>query len=45
VNVCERLNIRSPKDADKLKEAKDEVYLKGFYEGIMLVGQCKGMKV
>lgn len=45
VTMCEKLDIKSPKDAEKLKAAKDEVYLKGFYEGIMLVGDFKGMKV
>jgi leucyl-tRNA synthetase len=45
VTMCERLSIRSPKDADLLKKAKDEVYLKGYYEGVMIVGECKGMKV
>ena len=45
VVMCERLDIKSSKDKDKLKAAKDEVYLKGFYEGIMIVGDCKGMKV
>jgi len=45
VTMCERLDIKSSKDTEKLKKAKDEVYLKGFYEGIMLVGECKGMKV
>jgi leucyl-tRNA synthetase len=45
VVMCDRLNIKSPKDTEKLKIAKDEVYLKGFYEGILLVGECKGMKV
>lgn len=45
VVMCERLDIKSSKDTEKLKKAKDEVYLKGFYEGVMLVGQCKGMKV
>jgi leucyl-tRNA synthetase len=43
--MCERLDIKSSKDTEKLKKAKDEVYLKGFYEGVMLVGECKGMKV
>ena len=43
--MCERLDIKSCKDTEKLKKAKDEVYLKGFYEGTMLVGECKGMKV
>eukprot|EP01038_Epipyxis_sp_PR26KG_P005664 gene5664-7821_t len=45
VVMCEKLEIVSSKDKDKLKLAKDEVYLKGFYEGIMLVGSCAGMKV
>jgi leucyl-tRNA synthetase len=43
--MCERLDIKSSKDTEKLKAAKDEVYLKGFYEGVMLVGPCAGMKV
>ena len=45
VTMCERLDIKSTKDTLKLKQAKDEVYLKGFYEGVMLVGECAGMKV
>ena len=45
VEMCERLDIKSCKDTEKLKKAKDEVYLKGFYEGVMLVGECAGMKV
>lgn len=45
VTMCERLNIKSPKDTENLKKAKDEVYLKGYYEGIMLVGDCAGMNV
>lgn len=45
MTMCERLDIKSTKDTLKLKEAKDEVYLKGFYEGVMLVGECAGMKV
>ena len=28
-----------------MTEAKDKVYLKGFYEGIMLSGLCVGMRV
>ena len=45
VTMCEKLDIKSSKDKDKLKTAKDEVYLKGFYTGVMTVGPCKGMKV
>lgn len=45
VLMCEKLGIKSSKETDKLKLAKDEVYTKGFYEGILLVGEYKGMKV
>mmetsp|Transcript_15483 Transcript_15483/g.10851 ORF Transcript_15483/g.10851 Transcript_15483/m.10851 type:complete len:198 (-) Transcript_15483:1620-2213(-) len=43
--AVEKLKIQSHKDADKLAEAKKEVYLKGFNEGIMDIGDCKGMTV
>ena len=39
------MKIQSQKDKEKLTEAKDKVYLKGFYEGKMLVGVGKDMKV
>lgn len=45
VTLYEKLNIQSQNDKDKLKEAKDLAYLKGFYDGKLLVGQYKGMKV
>ncbi|KAG5179721.1 leucyl-tRNA synthetase [Tribonema minus] len=43
--MCEKLKIKSCKDVDKLKAAKEEVYLKGFYEGVMEVGPYAGDKV
>ena len=45
VKLVEDMKIQSQKDKDKLTEAKDKVYLKGFTEGIMLVGDNKDMKV
>lgn len=38
VKVVEEMKIASQNDKVKLTEAKDKVYLKGFYEGVMLVG-------
>jgi leucyl-tRNA synthetase len=43
--LCEERGVLSSKDREKLKEIKDEVYLKGFYEGILLVGPYAGGKV
>jgi leucyl-tRNA synthetase len=45
VRVCEEKGIQSQNDSAKLAEAKEEVYLKGFYEGILLVGSQAGRKV
>ena len=39
VAVCEKLKVASQNDRDKLAEAKEEVYLKGFYEGKMIIGE------
>ncbi len=45
VAACEQLKVQSQNDRDKLAEAKEMVYLKGFYEGKMLVGKFKGRSV
>lgn len=34
VTAYEKLNIQSQNDKDKLLEAKEMVYLKGFYDGV-----------
>ncbi|KAM4746906.1 leucine--tRNA ligase, cytoplasmic [Rhinophrynus dorsalis] len=43
--VCDELKIQSQNDREKLTEAKEKVYLKGFYEGVMLVPGYEGQKV
>ena len=45
VTVVDKLKIQSQNDRDKLAEAKEMVYLKGFYEGKMTVGDHKGKSV
>merc|ERR1719376_1216584 len=45
VTVVDQLKIQSQNDKDKLAEAKEMVYLKGFYEGVMVVGDHKGKSV
>ncbi|XP_038055725.1 leucine--tRNA ligase, cytoplasmic-like [Patiria miniata] len=45
VTAYDELKIKSQNDKEKLAEAKEKVYLKGFYEGIMIVADVKGQKV
>ncbi|KAL1506028.1 hypothetical protein ABEB36_005464 [Hypothenemus hampei] len=45
VAVCDNLKIQSQNDKEKLAQAKEMVYLKGFYDGVMLIGEFKGKKV
>ncbi|KAK2170434.1 hypothetical protein LSH36_3g30089 [Paralvinella palmiformis] len=45
VTVCENLKVQSQNDREKLTAAKEQVYLKGFYEGVIIVGPHKGKKV
>jgi leucyl-tRNA synthetase len=34
VTLYDKLKIQSQNDRDKLQEAKDFIYLKGFYDGV-----------
>ena len=45
LKACDDFKIQSQNDKELLIKAKEKVYLKGFYEGVMLVGSCKGKKV
>ncbi|XP_076244562.1 leucyl-tRNA synthetase isoform X2 [Calliopsis andreniformis] len=45
VTVYDKLKIQSQNDKAKLLEAKEMVYLKGFYDGVLLVGKYKGKKI
>ena len=37
VTAYQKFKIKSQNDKEKLAEAKDLVYLRGFYEGVLLV--------
>eukprot|EP00887_Chlorella_sp_A99_P004074 scaffold11.g4074.t1 len=43
--VCTEMKIQSQNDTKKLAEAKQLVYLKGFTDGVLLVGPHAGKKV
>lgn len=43
--ICEKLKIGSHKEKDKLAVAKKEVYMKGFYSGVLTVGKYAGQTV
>lgn len=45
ITICDELKIQSQNDREKLAEAKEKLYLRGFYDGVMLVDGFKGQKV
>ena len=44
-DMIEKLQIKSPKEKEKLQKAKEEVYTQGFYKGIIDIGPYKGQKI
>ncbi|XP_063900426.1 leucine--tRNA ligase, cytoplasmic-like [Zophobas morio] len=45
VTVCQKYKVGGPNDQAKLAECKKHVYVKGFYEGVLLVGEYSGRPV
>ncbi|KAJ1878218.1 cytosolic leucyl tRNA synthetase, partial [Kickxella alabastrina] len=43
--LCEQMKINSQKDRKQLEDAKEAAYKEGFYNGIMSVGEFKGLSV
>ncbi|KAM3084388.1 cytosolic leucyl tRNA synthetase [Clarireedia jacksonii] len=43
--LVKKLKIASPKDKQKLEEAKELAYKEGYYQGTMVIGEFKGEKV
>lgn len=43
VAIVEKYKIQSQKDKVALTEAKAEAYKEGFYNGVMVVGDFKGL--
>ena len=43
--ICDDMKIKSQNDKERLEEAKQVIYKRGFYEGTMLVGDFKGRLV
>jgi len=45
VEACDKFKVKNSKDKENLTKAKEDVYQKGFYSGVMTIGEYKGLKV
>lgn len=45
VKACDEFKVKSQNDREQLDKAKEVVYQKGFYQGVMLVGPYAGQPV
>ena len=45
VRACDEYKVKLHTDVKKLKAAKKEVYLDGFYKGVFIIGEHAGEKV
>ena len=43
--ICYEMNIYSQNNHDKLLEAKQQIYTKSYYDGILLVGKYANRKI
>ncbi|KAI9493444.1 leucyl-tRNA synthetase [Zychaea mexicana] len=43
--LCKQLKINSQKDTTQLAKAKELAYKESFYQGVMVIGKYKGLKV
>jgi len=45
LKACDEFKVKNHTEVKKLKAAKKEVYLDGFYKGIFITGMCNGERV
>ena len=45
VRACDEFQVKKHTETEKLKKAKKEVYLDGFYKGVFIIPEWNGVKV